>query len=164
MIFVTVGTHEQSFDRLIKKIDLLKAEGSINEDVYIQSGYSKYVPKYCESKSMLGYDEMCNYVDKAQIVITHGGPGSIFLPIQYGKKPIVVPRNPKFDEHIDKHQMDFSKRMYEKNRIELVLDINELIDKIKNYKNYESTSASSEREIFTRKFNNIITDMFRIND
>ncbi|HFR3743031.1 TPA: multidrug MFS transporter, partial [Streptococcus suis] len=31
MIFVTVGTHEQQFNRLIKEIDLLKKNGSITD-------------------------------------------------------------------------------------------------------------------------------------
>ena len=35
MIFVTVGTHEQPFNRLIKKIDDLVANGSIQEEVII---------------------------------------------------------------------------------------------------------------------------------
>ena len=39
MIFVTVGTHEQPFNRLIQKIDELKKDGIINEDVIIQTGF-----------------------------------------------------------------------------------------------------------------------------
>ena len=33
MIFVTVGTHEQPFNRLVKKVDDLKKNGIIQEDV-----------------------------------------------------------------------------------------------------------------------------------
>ena len=32
MIFVTVGTHEQPFNRLIEEIDRLKQEGVITEE------------------------------------------------------------------------------------------------------------------------------------
>lgn len=45
MIFVTVGTHEQPFNRLIKKIDELKQDGTIEEDVIIQTGFSTYQRK-----------------------------------------------------------------------------------------------------------------------
>ncbi|HEV1534200.1 TPA: multidrug MFS transporter, partial [Streptococcus pneumoniae] len=48
MIFVTVGTHEQQFDRLIKEVDYLKKENLIQDEVFIQIGYSSYIPKYCE--------------------------------------------------------------------------------------------------------------------
>ena len=46
--FVTVGTHEQQFNRLIKEVDRLKGEGFIQDDVFIQTGYSNYVPKFCK--------------------------------------------------------------------------------------------------------------------
>lgn len=48
MIFVTVGTHEQPFNRLVKKIDELKRDGVITEEVIIQTGFSTYEPKYCK--------------------------------------------------------------------------------------------------------------------
>ena len=42
MIFVTVGTHEQSFERLVKEIDELKGSGVINEEVIIQKVDEKF--------------------------------------------------------------------------------------------------------------------------
>ena len=43
MIFVTVGTHEQPFNRLIQKVDELKKDGTIQDDVIIQTGFSTYL-------------------------------------------------------------------------------------------------------------------------
>ena len=45
MIFITVGTHEQPFDRLLKCIDKLVEEGKIKEEVVCQKGYTEYEPK-----------------------------------------------------------------------------------------------------------------------
>ena len=70
MIFVTVGTHEQQFNRLIKKVDELKRDGIINEPVFIQTGFSTYEPKYCEWKKLIPYPEMLNKVKEARIIIT----------------------------------------------------------------------------------------------
>lgn len=39
MIFVTVGTHEQPFDWLIQKIDELKKDGIIQDDVDYSNGF-----------------------------------------------------------------------------------------------------------------------------
>ena len=47
MIFVTVGTHEQPFDRLLLKIDELKKQQVIKEDTFIQTGFSTNKPKNC---------------------------------------------------------------------------------------------------------------------
>ena len=91
MIFVTVGTHEQQFDRLVRCVDRLKAEGKITEEVMIQTGFSSYEPKACRWSKLCSYQEMNEYMDQARIVITHGGPSSIMMALQRGKIPIVVP-------------------------------------------------------------------------
>lgn len=85
MIFVTVGTHEQPFDRLIQKIDELKRNGIVNEEVIIQTGYSTYEPKYCQWSKLLPYEQMVENVAKARIVVTHGGPASFIMPLQLEK-------------------------------------------------------------------------------
>ena len=92
MIFVTVGTHEQPFNRLIQKVDELKKDGVITEDVIIQTGFSTYEPKYCQWSKLIPYQQMIKNVADARIVITHGGPASFIMPLQIGKTPIVVPR------------------------------------------------------------------------
>ena len=68
MIFVTVGTHEQAFDRLIEYIDNLKEKEIINEDVIIQTGYSNYEPRYCKWKKLFPYQEMVKLVDEARLL------------------------------------------------------------------------------------------------
>ena len=110
MIFVTVGTHEQQFNRLIKKIDQLKKDGHIKDDVFIQTGFSDYIPESCDWKKFLSYEEMIQKIKDAKIVITHGGPSSFILPLQYGKTPIVVPRMKKYDEHVNDHQVEFCRK------------------------------------------------------
>ena len=62
MIFVTVGTHEQPFNRLIQKVDELKKEGVITENVIIQTGFSTYKPKYCQWSKLIPYQQMIKNV------------------------------------------------------------------------------------------------------
>ena len=107
MIFVTVGTHEQPFNRLVKAVDDLKMNGIIQDNVFIQIGFSTYVPEACQWKRMLPFDEMWEKVSQARIVITHGGPASFMMPLQMGKVPIVVPRQAEFGEHVNDHQVEF---------------------------------------------------------
>ncbi|KKW72069.1 hypothetical protein VN96_1513 [Lactococcus cremoris] len=114
MIFVTVGTHEQPFNRLIQKIDELVRDGQIKDDVFMQIGYSTYEPKYTKWASVIGYNDMTAYFNKADIVITHGGPSTYMQVLQHGKIPIVVPRQEKFGEHINDHQLRVSKQVIKK--------------------------------------------------
>ena len=81
MIFVTVGTHEQPFNRLIQKVDELKKDGVITEDVIIQTGFSTYEPKYCQWSKLIPYQQMIKNVANARIVITHGGPASFIVSV-----------------------------------------------------------------------------------
>ena len=64
MIFVTVGTHEQPFNRLIEYIDKLVGSNVLNEEVIIQTGFSTYEPKYCQWKKLYSYQQMTALTSK----------------------------------------------------------------------------------------------------
>lgn len=136
MIFVTVGTHEQQFNRLIEEIDILKEKDIIQQDIFIQTGYSDYKPKNCQYSELISYEEMLSYTEKAEIVITHGGPGSIMLPLSLNKVPIVVPRQSTFKEHVDDHQVLFSQRLAKENKIIPIYNIKDLEESIVNYNEF----------------------------
>lgn len=70
----------------------------------------------------------------ARIVITHGGPASFIMPLQVGKVPIVVPRQHKFDEHVNDHQVEFARNVAERmGTIIPVEDIGKLEEIIMDY-------------------------------
>lgn len=134
MIFVTVGTHEQQFDRLIRAVDGLRRDGSLDEEVIIQTGYSTYEPRCCGWSRLYPYQEMVRLVAEARIVVTHGGPSSFIMPLQIGKVPIVVPRQKRFGEHVNDHQLEFCRAVKERmGNIILVEDVNKLQESIEDY-------------------------------
>lgn len=146
MIFVTVGTHEQPFDRLVNEIDRLKEKDIIAENVFIQTGYSTSKPRFCEFAKFIKFKEMTEKIKKAKIIITHGGPGSI-MPVLYdGKTPIVVPRQKKYGEHVDDHQVHFCKKLEEKRKVIPVYKIEDLEYKIQNYDELVKKLKKSEKE------------------
>ena len=163
MIFVTVGTHEQPFNRLLQKIDELKEKGIINEEVIMQTGFSTYEPKYCTWSSLLPYSQMVQNVKEARIVITHGGPASFIMPLQIGKTPIVVPRQKQFDEHVNNHQEDFSKAGAERmGTIITVVDINDLENTIVNYDSIVkkmNQGITSNNKKFNEELEKIVNDL-----
>lgn len=134
MIFVTLGTHEQPFDRLVKEIDSLIKEKIIDEDVFIQIGcVYNYIPN-CQYEELISFQKLIDYIDKASIVVTHGGPSSIIQCLFKGKVPIVVPRQKKFGEHINDHQVLYVKKLEDEKKIIAVYDIETLGEKIINYR------------------------------
>ncbi|MGE1101267.1 glycosyltransferase [Peribacillus simplex] len=164
MIFITVGTHEQQFNRLLEKINELKTEKKLKEEVVIQSGYSDYIADSCYFKNIMSFTEMTNYIKDARIVITHGGPGSIFSVINQGKIPVVVPRNPLYGEHVDNHQMEFVKRMVEQKKVIGVFEVEEILHNIENYENKASKLIlSNQNQLnnnFVGEFSKIIKSLF----
>ena len=163
MIFVTVGTHEQQFNRLVEEVDKLKEDEIIKEDVFIQTGFSTYEPKHCQWSKLISYKEMNNKIEEARIIITHGGPASFIAPLQIGKIPIVVPRQEKYGEHVNDHQLEFSKNVEERNKnIIPVYDIKDLKEKILDYdKIIEKMDISnvSNNENFCIRFEKEIQEM-----
>ena len=164
MIFVTVGTHEQPFNRLIKKIDELKESGIIQEDVIIQTGFSTYEPKHCQWSKLIPYQQMLRNVADARIVITHGGPASFIMPLQIGKTPIVVPRQHQFNEHVNDHQVEFARNVEKRmGTIILVEYIEELGDVITNYDQLVAKmehGLSSNNAQFNKKLEILVNSIF----
>ena len=165
MIFVTVGTHEQPFNRLVQKIDELKKDGTIQDDVIIQTGFSTYEPKYCQWSKLIPYQQMIKNVADARIVITHGGPSSFIMPLQVGKTPIVVPRRREFNEHVNNHQVSFSRAVAQ--RIGTIIvgeDMAKLGETITKYDEIVSgmrSGLNSNNEIFNKELEKIVDGMFK---
>jgi UDP-N-acetylglucosamine transferase subunit ALG13 len=157
MIFVTVGTHEQPFNRLVEEVDRLKHEGKIGDEVFIQTGYSTYEPRFCDHTKFISFDEMLDRIRDSRIVITHGGPGSIMSVLYAGKIPVVVPRQKSFSEHVDNHQIHFVRKLEEHDQILAVYDISDISSCILDYEKRveelkDAESSNVEREQRVKKF------------
>ena len=136
MIFVTVGTHKQGFERLIKAIDDLVNTNKIKDEVIIQTGYTSYVPKRCKWFKFVPQNEFGDLCRKSDIIITHGGVGSIMTPLKFNKTTIVVPRLKKFNEHADDHQLQIVKELEKMGKIIAVYDIDNLYSAISKAKQF----------------------------
>jgi len=104
MILVTVGT-TIPFDSLIKKVDELCADGTIEESVLCQIGKGQYEPSHCEFLRFL--PNLNAEIDSASLVIGHGGTGTTLDLIQR-KKPFIGVANPLA---ADAHQEHFLRRL-----------------------------------------------------
>lgn len=126
MVFVTVGTHEQPFDRLMREVGRLVADGVLS-DVTVQYGYSTVLPEGCRCERFLPYEEMCRLYAEADAVVCHGGPSTFLEAMSYGKVPVVVPRRAEFGEHVNDHQVAFCRQFAERvGGIEVVDDVSGL--------------------------------------
>ena len=145
MILVTLGSQKFQFNRLLRQIDQLIENHTIIEKVFAQIGVSDYKPKHYSFKDFLDREEFSEYIDKAGVIITHGGTGAIINAVKRGKKVIAVPRLQQYGEHVDNHQIQLLKEFENMNIISVCYDISEL-GKIyldlanKSFQQYESNT------------------------
>ena len=147
-IFITLGSQKFQFNRLLKAVDELCEKEIVDAaGVFAQIGYSDYLPRKYSYKKFLDRDEFSNEMEKANIVITHGGTGAIIGAVKKGKKVIAVPRLVKYGEHVDDHQLQLIKQFDELNLICPCRDTNKLSDALDtvqkaSYNGYESNTSN----------------------
>lgn len=126
MIFVTVGLDKFQFNRLIKYVDNLILKNIIKEEIFMQIGACEYEPKNCKWEGITEFDSLRKRMRDARIIISHAGIGSIILCAQNNKIPIIVPRQKRFREIVDNHQLEFVKEFDKSNTIIPVFKITHL--------------------------------------
>lgn len=106
MILVTVGTHDQGFNRLVQAMDDVAA--SLNERVVIQRGSSSYEPQHAEHFKFTTRKKIEQLTQQARIIVAHAAAGSALVTLLNKKPLIVVPRLQRFGEHVDDHQLQLA--------------------------------------------------------
>ncbi len=125
-VVVTVGTDHHPFDRLIGWVDAWAAHHP-DVQVLVQRGESA-VPIHVQSVEMIGYDDLVAAMARADAVVAQGGPGGIMDARSVGHRPIVVPRQGSLGEHVDDHQVAFTRWMAQRELVWLVASASELTE------------------------------------
>lgn len=116
MILVLLGTFKIEFSRPIIAIENAIKSGEINDEVIVQAGHTAYTSEYLTIRQFIEPKELDSLYEKAEIIVTHGGVGSILRGFKMKKKIIAIPRLYKYQEHVDDHQLDileeFAKQNY----------------------------------------------------
>ncbi len=82
-------------------------------------------------------EELEDLLEKADLVITHGGVGSIILAITRGKKVIAVPRRHQYEEHVNDHQKEIVELFSNKGYIIGLQEVGELEQAIKQIEEFK---------------------------
>ena len=106
MILVLLGTQNNSFNRLLEEIEKNIQNGNIKEKVIVQAGFTKYESENMYIFDMIPQDKLDKLIDEADLIISHGGVGSMMSAIRKEKKIIAVPRLKKYGEHVNDHQLE----------------------------------------------------------
>lgn len=124
MILITVGSTQFPFARMNALVARLSHENARLEKIIFQ--YGSLAPQYYTPPiaiyPFIAQDELLQYMKKARVVICHGGPGTIYQALSFGKIPWVLPRQKRYGEHLTDHQVQFSEFMAKRHLIRVITD------------------------------------------
>lgn len=124
VIFVTVGTHNTGFNRLVKAADAYAA--TTLEKVIIQKGSSSYVPQHADYFDFAPSSKIAEISNQASIIITHAGAGSVLTSLASQAITVVVPRMKKWGEVVDDHQFELAEAIQDSGQGYMLSDVDDL--------------------------------------
>ncbi|MBQ2409002.1 MAG: hypothetical protein II309_06170 [Bacilli bacterium] len=137
MILVTLGTQDKSFKRLLEAIDRQVELGNIKDKIVVQAGCTKYESKNMEIFDLIPMEKFDDLIKSCDLLITHGGVGSIITGLKNDKKVIAAARLEKYKEHTNDHQLQIIENFSNDGYI-LGLDnfdeLDKVLEKIKKFK------------------------------
>lgn len=158
MIFVILGTQDKQFTRLLEAVDREIENGNIKERVVVQAGQTKYESKNMEIFDLLPAPEFNKLMDEADLIITHGGAGSILTAIKKQKKIIAAARLAKYKEHHNDHQKQIISEFEKMGYILELRDFNKLGVMIKKSRSFKPKKFESNTNNMIELIENYIED------
>ena len=159
MIFIVLGTQKFSLNRLLKEMDSLIEEGKIQEKVFAQIGNSTYTPKNYEYVDFLSKDEFEKKMLETDIVIAHGGVGTVISAVNKRKPVLVYPRLSKYNEHVDNHQLQIAESFQEVNLVLVCHEDEDLLTKIKECRKQKFDTYESKQSMVVATVNEFLDNL-----
>ena len=105
MIFVTLGTQDKQFGRLLEAVSKLKTDEKVVAQIGSTEFKSSKPEEEFEIHKFLTNEVFEKYMNEARVIITHAGVGTIIYGLKNRKKMIVAARLKKYGEHVNDHQL-----------------------------------------------------------
>ena len=92
MILLTVGTQDKQFLRLLKIVDNAIRKGVVKDEVIAQIGHTKFESKNIKTYKFMSDKRLNEYIEEADLIVTHGGVGILTTALMKKKKVFAIPR------------------------------------------------------------------------
>lgn len=146
MILVTLGTQDKDFSRLLKAVEKQIEKGNIKDKVVAQIGTTKYKSNLMETFDLIPSDKFNELMSECDILITHGGVGSILAGLKENKKVIAAARLSKYKEHVNDHQLEIIDKFTKSGYILELKDFEKLDKILKKCKTFKPKKYKSNTE------------------
>ena len=150
MILVILGTQDKSFKRLLDEIQKLINNGIIKEEVVVQAGFTKYESSDMKIFDYISKDDLIKYIKMSNLMIVHGGVGTIMDGLKNNKKIIAIPRLKEYKEHVNDHQIEIVEEFDKRGLIIGVNKENEIEEAIKKSIKFKPEQFVSNNKQFIK--------------
>ena len=156
MILVTLGTQDRSFKRLLEAIQKQIDNGNIKDKVIVQAGHTEFVSKDMEIFDLIDRDKFSELISECDLLITHGGVGSILTGLNNNKKVIAAPRLKEYNEHQNNHQLEIIEKFSNSGLIVPLYDFDSLDKVLKDIKKFKPQKFKSNTKNMIKLIENFI--------
>ena len=156
MILVTLGTQDKSFKRLLDAIQKQIDNGNIKDKVVVQAGCTEFESKDMEIFDLIDRDKFNELISECDLLITHGGVGSILTGLNNNKKVIAAPRLKEYKEHTNNHQLEIIEKFSDSGFILPLYDFDNLEKVLKDIKKFKPKKYKSNTENMIKIIENYI--------
>ena len=132
MIFLTVGTQDKQFLRLLKIVDNAIKKGVVKDEVIAQIGHTKFESNNIKTYKFMSDKKLNEFIERADLIVTHGGVGFLTTALMKKKKVFAIARTKQYKEHINDHQMQIVDKFY---KLKYIKKIETYDDFVREYKN-----------------------------
>lgn len=148
LALATVGA-TLPFDRLSGAMLKLSRDGSIPEEMIIQTGEGSAVTAADEAGRLkcvetLDFTQMRAILRDAEVVVTHGGTGSLITALREGCRVVAMPRRFHYREHYDDHQLEIINAFADRGLIEVALEAEDLAPAIERARQKTPVMATTD--------------------
>lgn len=150
LIFVTLGTQDKEFPRLLEAIQKQIDNGNISKDekIIVQAGSTKFKSKNMEIKHYMSLKKFEELIEKADLIISHAGVGSILTALNKNKKIIAGARLKKYGEHVNDHQLQILENFSKEGYLLALENFDELDVLLEKSKDFKPAKFKSNKEYF----------------
>lgn len=157
LVFATVGA-TLGFERLVRHVDEAKRSGLLPEKVILQTGIGNTVEvdESIEVVEVLPFDQLKDILRRADLVICHGGTGSIITALQEGCRVVVIPRMFERGEHYDNHQWEIADTFASRGLVSVTKADDDFAEALASARRREPRSATLDQSELVKRLEQLL--------
>lgn len=159
MTLVILGTQDKVFPRLLENIEKQIDLGNLKGDIVVQAGNTKFKSKKMKIFDFIPMKKFDKLLKESDLIITHGGVGTILSGLRNDKKIIAVPRLYEYGEHENNHQLEIVEEFAKLGYIIPCVDLDKLDESLNQVSNFKPKKYVSNNDKMVKLIEDYIDNM-----